>query len=91
MSDNNADFFYKAVSLLQNSEECRAFFEDICTVQEIRAISQRLNVANLLNEKQVYNDIVKTTGASTATVSRVNRSLKYGNDGYAIVFERMKN
>ncbi|MCL1902837.1 MAG: YerC/YecD family TrpR-related protein [Oscillospiraceae bacterium] len=83
------DYLYKAVLSLETSEECRAFFEDICTGNEITAISQRLYVAKLLNEKHVYNDIVKMTGASTATISRINRSVQSGSGGYDIVFERV--
>ena len=74
---------------LQSVEECYAFFEDLCTVLELKALSQRLQVAKMLSEHHVYNDIVAATGASTATISRVNRSLNYGCDGYSIVFERM--
>ena len=66
------------------------FFEDLCTVLELKAISQRLQVAKMLSEHYVYNDIVNATGASTATISRVNRSLNYGNDGYELVFDRME-
>jgi len=84
------DEFYRAVSLLESEQECKAFFEDIMTPYELELIAQRLYVAKLLSEKQAYNDIVKTTGASSATVSRVNRALKYGNDGYAAVLKRMK-
>ena len=71
-------------------EECYAFFEDLCTVPELKALSQRLQVAKMLNEHRVYSDIVQETGASTATISRVNRSLNYGSDGYHIIFERLK-
>ncbi len=71
-------------------EECYSFFEDLCTVPEIKAMSQRLVVAHMLSEKKVYSDIVKETGASTATISRVNRSLIYGCDGYELAFNRIK-
>jgi TrpR-related protein YerC/YecD len=77
------------VLALETKEECYAFFEDLCTVQELRALSQRLQVARMLDHKQVYIDIVEETGASTATISRVNRSLTYGSDGYRIVFDRL--
>ena len=73
-----------------NREECYAFFDDLCTVLELKSLSQRLQVAKMLSEHYVYNDIVAATGASTATISRVNRSLNYGADGYEIVFNRMK-
>ena len=80
----------KGILCLENVEECYAFFEDLCTVPELKALSQRLQVAKMLNEHRVYSDIVQETGASTATISRVNRSLNYGSDGYHIIFERLK-
>lgn len=85
------DDLFKAILCLETTQECYDFFEDLCTVLELKAISQRFQVAKMLNEKHVYNEIVNATGASTATISRVNRSLNYGNDGYQIVFDRMKN
>lgn len=72
-------------------DECYAFFEDVCTINELLSISQRLEVAHMLTESKTYLDIAEKTGASTSTISRVNRSLVYGNDGYNIVFSRMKN
>lgn len=88
--ENNMDYFFKAVLTLENEEECAAFFEDICTPQELRAIAQRLHVAKLLTENCVYNNIVKQTGASTATISRVNKTLNYqAAGGYKIVFDRL--
>lgn len=84
------DYLFKAILSLETIEECRRFFEDICTVPELKAISQRLEVAKMLREKRVYSDIVKETGASTATISRVNRSLNYGSDGYIIVLDRLE-
>lgn len=83
------EFMFKAVLQLKTVEECYKFFEDLCTMQELISIAQRLRVAKLLDEKKIYNSIVKETGASTATISRVNRTLNYGNDGYRLVFERM--
>lgn len=83
------DFLFQAVSCLEGEEEFYRFFDDLCTVQELRAISQRLQVAKMLDENRVYNDIVKETGASTATISRVNRSLHYGSKGYRVVFDRL--
>ena len=83
------DHLFQAILTLKNLDECYAFFEDLCTVLELKALSQRLQVAKMLSEHHVYNDIVAATGASTATISRVNRSLNYGCDGYSIVFERM--
>ena len=90
IQDEHTDFLFKAILSLKTVEECYCFFEDLCTVQELKAISQRLVVAKMLSEHHVYNDIVGATGASTATISRVNRSLNYGCDGYDIVFSRMK-
>lgn len=89
--DENMDYLFKAILSLNTMEECRAFFEDLCTPQELKAISQRLHVARLLTQNCVYNDIVKKTGASTATISRVNKTLNYqAAGGYKIVFDRMK-
>ena len=85
------DDLFKAVLSLENIEECYMFFEDICTINELIAIAQRLEVAKLLKKQTTYIDISEETGASTATISRVNRSLKYGNDGYELVFNRMKD
>lgn len=90
LQDDNLDFLFKAVLSLENADECYDFFEDLCTVQELRAISQRLVVAKMLSEKCVYTDIVNATGASTATISRVNRSLQYGCDGYDRIFSRIR-
>ena len=89
LKDMNTDYLFNAILQHETVEECYAFFEDLCTVQELISSSQRLYVAKLLHEKHVYNDIVEITGASTATISRVNRSLQFGNDGYTTVFERM--
>jgi TrpR-related protein YerC/YecD len=83
------DDLFEAILSLKTSEECYAFFDDLCTVQELKAISQRLQVAKMLDEQRVYSDIVAETGASTATISRVNRSLHYGSEGYRIVFNRV--
>lgn len=81
--------FFDAVLTLENKEECYKFFEDVCTVKELTAIAQRFEVAKMLREERTYLDIAKETGASTATISRVNRSLNYGNEGYDMAFERM--
>lgn len=89
--DDNTDFLFKAILQLQNIDECYDFFEDLCTVPEVKAMAQRIAVAKMLSDKKVYNDIVRLTGASTATISRVNRSLSYGCGGYDIVFKRMEN
>ena len=89
LKEKDLAFLYGAVLQLQSEEECRRFFEDLCTVTELKAISQRLQVAKMLSQKIVYSDIVQETGASTATISRVNRSLQYGADGYTEIFRRM--
>ena len=82
---------FEAVMCLRNKEECYLFFEDVCTINELLSLSQRFEVAHMLKEKKTYLEIAEKTGASTATISRVNRSLNYGNDGYEMVFARMKN
>ena len=84
------DELFTAILTLENTEECYAFFEDICTINELLSLSQRFEVAKMLTDKRTYLDISEKTGASTATISRVNRSLNYGNDGYEMVFARMK-
>ena len=84
------DFLFDAILLLENKEECYKFFEDICTINELLSLSQRFEVAKMLRNQNTYLEIAEKTGASTATISRVNRSLNYGNDGYDMVFERMK-
>lgn len=89
-SRTDNEMLYKAVLSLQTAEECEAFFTDLCTITEIMAMSQRLEVAKLLSEGQVYNKIVEQTGASSATVSRVNRSFNYGEGGYKTVLGRIK-
>ena len=81
---------YKAILTLNTVEELMKFFDDLCTVSELQAMEQRYQVAVLLSEGMIYNDILAETGASSATISRVNRSLQYGSGGYAIVFDRMK-
>ena len=81
---------YKAILSLNSVEECMRFFDDLCTVSELMAMEQRYQVATCLNEGMIYNDILSETGASSATISRVNRSLQYGSGGYAIVQEKRK-
>ena len=83
------DFLFDAILKLENREECYSFFEDLCTVNELLSLSQRFEVAAMLREHKTYLDIADKTGASTATISRVNRSLNYGNDGYELIFGRM--
>lgn len=80
---------YKAILTLKTVEECMNFFDDLCTVTELQSMEQRYQVAVLLDKGLIYNDILEQTGASSATISRVNRSLQYGADGYAIAFKRM--
>ena len=84
------DLLYEAVLSLETPEECRAFFQDLCTVAELRAMAQRLEVAQLLDDGLIYNDILQRTGASSATISRVNRALQYGADGYKTILPRLK-
>jgi len=83
------DHLFDAILTLQDNEECYQFFEDVCTVNELLAFAQRYEVAKMLREKKTYLEIAESTGASTATISRVNRSLNYGNDGYDMVFDRV--
>ena len=90
LRDELNDQLCHAVLELSNVEECYQFFEDICTIGELKAMSQRLEVARMLREGHTYEDIVERTGASTATISRVKRCLNYGADGYNIVLERLK-
>ena len=84
------DDMYKAIVSLESLEECVAFFEDLCTVTELQAMEQRFHVARCLDKGMIYNDILAETGASSATISRVNRSLQYGAGGYEAVFQRAK-
>ena len=85
------DHLFDAILSLQNKEECYTFFEDVCTVNELLSLSQRFEVAKMLRDQKTYLDIAEKTGASTATISRVNRSLNYGNDGYDVVFSRLQD
>ena len=84
------DSLFDAVLCLQSRGECYSFFEDLCTVNEMLSLSQRFEVAAMLKDGKTYLEIAEKTGASTATISRVNRSLNYGNDGYELVFGRME-
>lgn len=90
LQSKEVDFLCDAVMCLENREECYRFFEDICTINEIKALEQRLNVAKMLKSKITYIEIAAATGASTATISRVNKCLVYGSDGYKIVLERLE-
>ena len=84
------DRLYQAILTLETEEECYNFFQDLCTISELRSMEQRYEVATLLNDGMIYNDILEKTGASSATISRVNRSLNYGMGAYRIIFDRMK-
>lgn len=85
------DHLFDAILSLQNREECYTFFEDVCTVNELLSLSQRFEVAKMLRDQKTYLDIAEKTGARLLPISRVNRSLNYGNDGYDMVFSRMQN
>ena len=85
-----SDALYRAILLLKDEEECYKFFQDLCTVSELRSMEQRFEVAMLLHQGMIYNDILDKTGASSATISRVNRSLSYGVGGDEEIFERME-
>lgn len=86
-----SDLLYRAILTLKNEEECYSFFQDLCTISELRSMEQRYEVATLLNDGMLYSDILEKTGASSATISRVNRSLIYGAGGYESVLEKMKD
>ncbi|MCR4434891.1 MAG: YerC/YecD family TrpR-related protein [Clostridiales bacterium] len=90
IKDDLTDRLFEAVLHLKTVEECYSFFEDICTISEIKALAQRLEVARMLQEGGTYTEISEKTGASTATISRVNRCLNYGADGYKMILERLK-
>lgn len=90
LRDNSIDKLFEAILTLESVDECYRFFEDIATIGEIKALAQRLEVAKMLDTGMTYEDIVASTGASTATISRVKKCLHYGADGYRIVLERTK-
>ncbi|NMA65740.1 MAG: hypothetical protein GX957_05790 [Clostridiaceae bacterium] len=90
LKDENTDNLFKAILLLETIEECYDFFEDLGTITEIKAFAQRFAVARMLTEKKTYKEIHEETGASEATISRVNRALNYGADGYRLILERFK-
>ena len=96
MADKNprrnptTDALFDAILSLETREECYNFFQDLCTISELRSMEQRYEVASLLNDGMIYNDILEKTGASSATISRVNRSLQYGCNGYDEIFKRME-
>ena len=86
----SGDTLNRAVLTLKNEDECRRFFQDLCTVSELKAMEQRMDVAMLLDDGMIYSEVLENTGASTATISRVNRSLQYGAEGYKTVIPRLK-
>ena len=90
LKDAHMDELFEGVLSLTSVEECYNFFEDLCTITELRAMAQRFQVDKMLDDGQIYSDIVKETGASTATISRVNKCLIYGTDGYRMVLDRAK-
>lgn len=87
---SKTDILYETILTLKDMDECKKFFADLCTVAELRAMEQRFEVAILLSDGMIYNDILERTGASSATISRVNRSLNYGAEGYLTVLPRAK-
>lgn len=91
MKTDAVDQLFDAILCLKNQEECYSFFEDLCTVNELLSLSQRFEVASMLRNKNTYLEIAEKTGASTATISRVNRALNYGNDGYDMILERLNH
>ncbi|WP_029688747.1 YerC/YecD family TrpR-related protein [Thermoanaerobacter sp. A7A] len=90
IKDELVDQLFEAILKLRNIEECYRFFEDIATINEIKALAQRLEVAKMLRQKKTYIEIAEKTGASTATISRVNRALNYGANGYKIILDRLE-
>lgn len=91
LKDPFVDKLFEAILLLEKEEDCYRFFEDICTVSELKSLAQRLEVAKMLDQERTYTDIANETGASTATISRVKRCLNYGADGYKLVLEKLQN
>jgi TrpR-related protein YerC/YecD len=89
LKDDLLDRLFEAILLLRDTDECYCFFEDICTVAELKSLAQRLEVAKMIQENRTYGEISGRTGASTATISRVKRALNYGADGYKLVIERL--
>lgn len=90
INDDGAELLFNAVLQLHTVEECRCFFEDLCSIAELRSMCQRVDVANMLYDKHIYTDIAAKTGASTATISRVNKCLNYGKNGYNLVLKRLR-
>lgn len=90
INEESLNNLFNAVLQLETLEECYSFFEDLCTISELKSMSQRMDVALMLRDKKVYTDIAAKTGASTATISRVNRCINYGKDGYNLVIDRLR-
>ncbi len=90
LKSSETDELFKALMLLENTEECYNFFEDLCTVTELKSLSQRFHVAKLLSEGKTYIEVGELTGASTATISRISKCLSYGADGYNLILKRLK-
>lgn len=90
MNRKALDLLFRAILTLQNEAECDAFLEDLCTMTELTAMGQRIQVAQMLQQNMVYHEIAERTGASSATISRVNRALQYGNDGYQLALSRLE-
>lgn len=88
--DEKIDYLFKGILSLSTVDECYSFFEDLCTVSELQEMSKRMLAAKMLNENFIYSEIAAKTGLSTATISRVNRCLKYGSDGYVTILERLE-
>ena len=90
IKDEKLDFLFRGIMTLESLDECYSFFEDLCTVSELQEMSRRMHAAKMLNSNHIYTDIAEQTGLSTATISRVNRCLKYGSDGYLSVLEKIE-
>ena len=90
INSSDIDTLFKAILELRDVNECYSFFEDLCTISELKSMSQRMEVALMLRDKMAYTDIAAKTGASTATISRVNKCINYGQGGYNLVIDRMK-
>ena len=89
IKDEKLDFLFRGIMSLESLDECYRFFEDLCTVSELQEMSRRMHAAKMLRENYIYSEIAEQTGLSTATISRVNRCLKYGSDGYISVLDRL--
>ena len=90
IDDERLEFLYRGILTLETVEDCRRFFEDLCTASELQEMARRLQAAKMLKNNYIYSEIAEQTGLSTATISRVNRCLKYGNDGYLTILERLE-